>query len=107
MKEFTEEQRNAEGTLHSAVDPLALHQKLQPRGKQFANKIPCFQLPDLEQRILRVSVLKIKGQENTQGREMLHTKQKSDSYLSSHSPAAGGPVVTSQNGGLNKKKGYN
>lgn len=106
MRECGEEQEKAAGTLHSAVDPLFPHQKLQPRGHSlptayyvFSSHIqiegpfesPCFRPEDRK----------------TCGREIFHTKQEeSASYLSSHSPAAEGPVVTSQNGGLNKKKEY-
>lgn len=50
MKERSEEQENMAGALYSAADPLAPREKLQLRGKQFANSIQCFQLRDPERR---------------------------------------------------------
>ena len=105
MKEHGEEQENAGGTctrpstLSFSIRNYDLDESSLPRGYHV------FSSPDPERGILQVSPVQTRGKHKRQGNVSFKTPDMA-SYLSSRSPAAGGPGVTSWSAGLNERKGY-
>ncbi|NIG61596.1 not available [Pontoporia blainvillei] len=105
MTAHGEEQENAGGactlppTLSFSVRNYDLDESSLPRGYHV------FSSPDPERGILPVSPAQTRGKHKRQGNVSCRTPDMA-SYLSSRSPAAGGPGVTSRSAGLNERNGY-